>query len=248
MPRRFPFGKPSGSAYPLAYSPDRKGQVQASLTNAMRLDALDLRIVELLQADARLSFREIAERLGSTTPTVSARVKALEDVGLIRGYHAQVDHAILGGSGYVVTLTVDPQHARAALASVHAMQGFHGVHLLAGGRIFAYVHLRPPGFGLTHLHEALLKVPGMKTYDASEILEGHSHASMVDLPENVDVPCHQCKGPIHGDPVKGKFAERTHVFCCRQCLGAFRERFEALQAAAKTPAKPPRFTAHERRH
>lgn len=205
----------------------------------MRLDPLDVHIVELLQADARLSFREIAERLGSTTPTVSARVKALEDVGLIRGYHAQVDHAVLGGSSYVVTVNVGPQSARAALAAVKEMPGFHMAHLLAGGRIVAVVHLRPPTFALTHLHEALLELPGMQTYDASEILDGGMQAGTMGLPENVDVPCHQCKGPIHGDPVKGKFADRTHVFCCRQCLADFRQRFEALQAAAK----PPRLTA-----
>lgn len=213
----------------------------------MRLDPLDLRILELLQADARLSFREIAERLASTTPTVSARVKALEDLGLLRGYHAQIDQAVLGGSGYVLTLAVEPQAARAALAAMQALPGLQGAHLLAGGRIVATIHLRPPAFALAHLHEALLAVPGLRTYDASEVLDGHQGVPAVALPENVDVPCHQCQGPIHGDPVKGKFAERTHVFCCRQCLADFRQRFEALQAAAKTPAKPPRFTATEGR-
>ena len=246
MDPRFPFVKHFCRA-----TTHRKGQEEGSLTNAMRLDPLDVRIVELLQADARLSFREIAERLGSTTPTVSARVRALEDLGLLRGYHAQVDHAVLGGASYVITLTIDPQSARAALAAVQGTPGFHAAHLLAGGRIVALVHLKPPTFALAHLHEAMLKVPGMRTYDASEILDGYAHNPVVALPENVDVPCHQCKGPIHGDPVKGKFAERVHVFCCRQCLADFRQRFEALQAAAKTPAKPPRFTAqpgHARRH
>lgn len=204
----------------------------------MRLDRLDVRIVELLQADARLSFREVAERTGSTTPTVSARVKALEDLGLLRGYHAHVDHAVLGGASYVVTLGVDPSSARAALAALDELPGVHAAHLLPGGRLVAIVHLRPPSFSLAHLHEAIVKLPGLRTYDASEILEGRAHKPVVELPENVDVPCHQCQGPIHGDPVKARFGERAHVFCCRHCLGAFRARYESLQAAAK--ARPTR--------
>lgn len=211
----------------------------------MRLDPLDVRIVELLQADARLSFREIAERVGSTTPTVSARVRALHDVGLILGYHARIDHAALGRSSYIVTLVVEPQTARAVLAAVQGTPGFHAAHLLAGGRIVGFVHLRPPTFALSHLHDALVAIPGVRSYDASEILDGGERADAAGLPENVHVPCHQCKGPIHGEPVRGKLGERTHVFCCRQCLADFRARFEAMQAAAKTSERTPRFTATE---
>lgn len=203
----------------------------------MRLDQLDIRIVGLLQEDARLSYREIAERLGSTTPTVSARVKALEDIGLLQGYRAHLDHAVLGGTSYIVTLTVQPAAARDTLAIVKAMPGVYSVHLLAGGRLVSHVHLRPPAYTLAHLHQALAQLPGLLTYDASEVIEGHEHPPVEALPENVAVPCHQCQGPIHADPVKGRFGERTHVFCCRHCLGTFRERYQEMQDAAKAGPK-----------
>ncbi|HUR67860.1 MAG TPA: AsnC family transcriptional regulator [Candidatus Thermoplasmatota archaeon] len=202
----------------------------------MRLDPLDVKIVGLLQADARLSFREIAERLGSTTPTVSARVRALEDIGLIRGYHAQLDHAVLGASNHVLILTVEPQRAKDALLAAQHLPGLHGAHLLAGGRLVALVHLRPPTQGLRQLHEAIVAIPGLVTYEASEVIDGLAHAGIADLPESVDVPCHQCRGPIHGDPVKGRFGERMHVFCCRHCLASFRGRHEAMAAAAAKSA------------
>jgi Lrp/AsnC family leucine-responsive transcriptional regulator len=218
----------------------RKAQAKFTFPSSMRLDALDIKIVGLLQQDARLSFREIAERLGSTTPTVSARIKALEDIGLLQGYRAHLDHSVLGGASYIVTLSMQPQSAHEALAAMKAMPGVYSVHLLPGGRIVSHVHLRPPAYALSHLHQALAQLPGLLTYDASEVLEGHEHPPVEDLPENVEVPCHQCHGAIHGDPVKGKFGERTHVFCCRQCLGTFRERFQSLQAAAAGPASPKR--------
>lgn len=198
----------------------------------MRLDRLDVQIVSLLQEDARLSFREIAERLGSTTPTVSARIRALEDIGLLQGYHARIDPTVLGGSTYMLSVTVQPQAAREALGKLQEMPGVMRVHLLAGGRLAAHAHLRPPANGLPQLHEAIATIPGLVTYDASEVLAGQEHRPTQQLPENVEVPCHQCQGPIHGDPVKGRFADRTHVFCCRQCLTSFKDRFEKLQKGA----------------
>lgn len=211
----------------------------------MKLGQLDLQIVRLLQEDARLSFREIAERLGSTTPTVSARVKALEDIGLLRGYRAEVDHAVLGGASYVLSLTVHPKEATRAHEAVAKLPGAYNAYLLPGGRIVAHVHLRPAGGGggglsLAQLHQHVAEVPGLQTYDASEVILSHERPPVEDLPENVEVPCHQCKGPIHGDPVKGKFGERTHVFCCRHCLGTFRERYEDLQKGAASPGASPK--------
>jgi len=216
----------------------------------MRLDRLDANIVRHLQEDARLSFRELAEKLGSTTPTVSARVKALEDIGLIRGYRMHVDSSVLGGTNYVVIATIQPQATAAGLAYLQGLQGMQRVDLLVGGRIVAHVTLRPPAYTLTHLHESLAGVPGLVSYEAGEIIAGHEAKGLQDVPENVDVPCHQCHGPIHGEPVKGKFGSRAHVFCCRQCLGTFRQRFEALQSGASkanaksTAAKPAASKAH----
>jgi Lrp/AsnC family leucine-responsive transcriptional regulator len=205
----------------------------------MRIDALDASIVGLLQEDARLSFREIAEKLGSTTPTVSARIKVLEDIGLLQGYHARLDPTVLGGAMYIVTVNVHPQSAREALAKLQAMPGITRCHLLAGGRLVAQAHLRPPSLGLPHLHEALATLPGLATYDASEVLAGQEQRPREALPENVEVPCHQCQGPIHAEPVKGRFGERAHVFCCRQCLVTFRERFEKLATGGKAPTPKP---------
>lgn len=49
-------------------------------------DELDRRILRELGKDARVSMRAIAERLGVSTPTVSQRVRRMEEAGLILGY------------------------------------------------------------------------------------------------------------------------------------------------------------------
>ncbi len=60
------------------------------------LDAADLRILRLLQADGRLTNQELAERAGLSTSACWRRVKRLEDEGVIRGYRADLDRRKVG--------------------------------------------------------------------------------------------------------------------------------------------------------
>ncbi|GII81483.1 AsnC family transcriptional regulator [Sphaerisporangium rufum] len=55
------------------------------------LDRVDWRIIEELQADGRLSFKELARRVNLSAPAVAERVRRLEDTGVISGYHARID-------------------------------------------------------------------------------------------------------------------------------------------------------------
>ncbi|MGI9423280.1 MAG: Lrp/AsnC family transcriptional regulator [Hyphomicrobiaceae bacterium] len=60
------------------------------------LDAVDLRILEALQADGRLTATELAEKAGLTTSPCLRRLRLLEQAGIIRGYTALVDQAKVG--------------------------------------------------------------------------------------------------------------------------------------------------------
>jgi Lrp/AsnC family transcriptional regulator, leucine-responsive regulatory protein len=60
------------------------------------LDSIDLKIVDLLQREGRLTMTELGERIGLSTSPCSQRVKRLEREGVITGYHARVNPAALG--------------------------------------------------------------------------------------------------------------------------------------------------------
>lgn len=62
----------------------------------IELDALDLRILDLLQQQGRLTMTELGERIGLSTSPCSQRVKRLEQAGVIQGYHAKVDPVAVG--------------------------------------------------------------------------------------------------------------------------------------------------------
>lgn len=61
-----------------------------------RLDPIDRMILAELQADGRMTNVELARRVGISAPPCLRRVRTLEENGLIRGYHAEVDARELG--------------------------------------------------------------------------------------------------------------------------------------------------------
>ncbi len=61
------------------------------------VDELDMKILSLLQKNARLSYREIAKELGVAVGTVYNRIKRLEESGIIKGYAPPIiDYEKLG--------------------------------------------------------------------------------------------------------------------------------------------------------
>ncbi len=61
-----------------------------------KLDSIDRMILAALQADGRMTNVELARRVGISAPPCLRRVRSLEEAGLIRGYHAEVDARQLG--------------------------------------------------------------------------------------------------------------------------------------------------------
>ncbi len=68
----------------------------ADPAHAPELDDTDREIVALLREDARRTFADVGERVSLSAPAVKRRVDRLERDGVIVGYTALVDHALLG--------------------------------------------------------------------------------------------------------------------------------------------------------
>jgi DNA-binding Lrp family transcriptional regulator len=66
-----------------------------------KLDLIDRRILAELQADGRMTNVELSRRVGISAPPCLRRVRALEERGLIEGYHARLAARALG---YEVTV------------------------------------------------------------------------------------------------------------------------------------------------
>ena len=60
------------------------------------LDETDKTIIAALTDDGRMTFKQLAKRIGMSSPSVRARILKLEDAGAIRGYTVMIDPNVFG--------------------------------------------------------------------------------------------------------------------------------------------------------
>ncbi len=85
-----------------------------------KLDPIDRMILAELQGDGRMTNVELARRVGISAPPCLRRVRTLEEAGLIRGYHADVNARALGFEVQVFAMVGLQSQAEADLSAFEA--------------------------------------------------------------------------------------------------------------------------------
>ena len=101
------------------------------------LDATDLRILALLQDNAKMPQAEMAREVGLTAPSVNERIKKLERSGYIRGYVTLLDGRKLGQdvTAFVEVFIEHPKHE--AFVKQQSLEAFPAEHVIPGhGSVF----------------------------------------------------------------------------------------------------------------
>ncbi|MBM7785001.1 Lrp/AsnC family transcriptional regulator [Tenggerimyces flavus] len=76
------------------------------------MDAIDRKILALLQDEGRLTVTELAQRVGLSVAPCHRRLRELERSGVIRGYRAVIDQAAVGlGFEVLAMVTMDREDA-----------------------------------------------------------------------------------------------------------------------------------------
>ncbi len=104
------------------------------------IDKFDLTILQELQADGRLTNAELAQRVGLSAAPCWRRVRALEEAGFIKGYHAEIDrHKI--GLGVLAFVRVDTERVqgdatRLLEEAIRKLPEVIGCHYISGTGTF----------------------------------------------------------------------------------------------------------------
>lgn len=106
----------------------------------LELDALDIRILNLLQSDARLSVRQLAKMINLSTTPVHERLKRLESSGVIDHYGAVINTARIGSFiAFFVNITLKEHSTRQGGAFIAQITAFPEVvefHVIGGEHDF----------------------------------------------------------------------------------------------------------------
>ncbi len=103
---------------------------------ATTIDELDRSILAILQEEGRITNVELASRVGLTAPPCLRRMRALEESGVIKGYHAELEPGALGYGIMVFALVSLRSQAeddlRAFEAHVAELPEIRECHMLNG--------------------------------------------------------------------------------------------------------------------
>jgi len=117
------------------------------------LDDTNRRLIEALQADARLSRTELGRRVGLSPPAVGERLDRLEAAGVITGYHAAVDPRRLGYAlGVILRIRPAPRQIPAVAELAKETPEVAECHRITGDDCFIMrLHVRD----VEHLEELI---------------------------------------------------------------------------------------------
>ena len=102
------------------------------------MDAIDRRLLDLLRANARLSYAELARQVGLSAPAVHERVGKLEAAGTIRGYRADVlpEAVGLGVTAIIGVVQDSGGDTKDVLDALERMAAVESCYFMAGEESF----------------------------------------------------------------------------------------------------------------
>lgn len=106
------------------------------------LDRIGRKILAALQENARMPLSRIGDIAGLSAPAVAERVKKMEEAGIIIGYHARIDPAVVGQSVVsFIHLTTETRHYPAVKSLAAESPRIIACHHISGDASFI-IHVR----------------------------------------------------------------------------------------------------------
>ena len=196
------------------------------------LDETDFEILRLLTEDARRPYREIADAVGLSSPSVSDRVSRLQEMGIIRRFTLDLDRSKLrGGVPILVELAVRPD----------SVEGIRDSLALADGVEHVFTASDPRVFFQSRLSNADVRTFLTDTFHPEE-LESITDYEVVVLTSanwtpqvsgtDLGVTCAQCGNDVSEDGETLRLDGSLYYLCCPSCLEQFKSRYDQFSANA----------------
>jgi DNA-binding Lrp family transcriptional regulator len=193
------------------------------------LDETDMEILQMLLANARRPYSEIAEVVGLSAPAVSDRVARLEEVGVINRFTVDIDRSQLR-SGIPVLVRIeptaeDPSTVRTALTETGAVE-----HVLTTAEAEIVAFARVPDNDIASWLADTVDTDAIAAFEV-ELLAGSTWSPDVGGAEFA-LSCAQCGNTVDSEGTAARIDGSLYQFCCPSCEARFTEKYEELQEQA----------------
>ena len=200
---------------------------------SLNLDDVDRKILRELQQDGRASFRDISARISISTPTVSSRVQAMLDVGLIKGYSTMLDADMLGQVSVALILESKPSDLNKVVERITEDEIVRQIYVLSDSRILCILSFYNQTKYQRFL-ESLAQVPEIVKMDNSMVMRVPKESPRAALTDEAGllIRCYYCGHMMKDEGIKIKLDGKYHYLCCSVCEKLYREKYEKLKKSA----------------
>jgi Lrp/AsnC family transcriptional regulator for asnA, asnC and gidA len=126
------------------------------------LDRVDKEILKLLQEDGRMSFSRVAQILEMSESSIHMRIKRLRELGILRGFHADVDPEKIGLKvSAFIQLKADPKKYEKVLAELKGMKEVTEIYDVTGEYYALVKVMVPSNEDLARVLDVIGKIDGV---------------------------------------------------------------------------------------
>lgn len=148
-----------------------------------RIDEIDVRILQLLQDRGRIKRNEVADEVGLSVPSVSERMKKLEERSVIEGYRAVVNPKRVGFdiSAFIRVMVDGSKHYPGFVERAKKLEQVQEVHSITGEGSHILRVLIKNTAGLEQLLSTIQGWPGVHGTSTSIVLSSYKDSRVVPL-------------------------------------------------------------------
>ncbi len=203
------------------------------LRELVELDETDARILRALMVDGRASFRSIAKRVGVSTPTVSARVRELESLEVLEGYHAHVRPEKLGGHALFLRVRTDSGALDGVARQLRGRDEVRQLRMASRHNLLVDA-IFPDAEAMRAFLSWLGGLEGVEEFEDFPLLETVKDVPPVVPDEGtpLTIDCFYCGKRIRGEPIRLRMDGRSHYLCCSSCATLYQEKYARIKSAA----------------
>ncbi len=195
---------------------------------SLQLDNIDAEIIELLQKDGRMMYKDVAGKVGVSLPTVRSRLKKLEELGLIKKFMLVLDSEKIWGRTRVFAAAKfvegDIETLRERLSKLVEVRN---AYFIAGEK---QVMLELELDGLQGLGELLSKrlpsqagLSDFSSFVISKVLK-EEYGTSVKPNASLQFKCEFCGSLIFGKPIIEYIDGGRYYFSGEECARAYKEK------------------------
>lgn len=192
----------------------------------MQLDGIDVQIIEILQENGRIMYKDIAQKAGISLPTVRDRIRRLLELGVIKKFTVVVDpDKIFGKVRGIFLLQADPSSMEEAVRKLSSIKGVREVYTTAGSNpIVVKVEARDLADLGELASKKLSEVKGITGYSCLVITKTakEEYGASIEVNSMVQFKCDFCHAPILGKPYIEYIDGGRYYFNAEECAKAYK--------------------------